>query len=47
MCSLSCPSGHFGANCAPCKCENGAGCDPLTGECVCTTGKKREKEDEE
>lgn len=32
-CNLTCPPGHYGANCAQaCSCHDGA-CDPLTGAC--------------
>ncbi|KJH52428.1 EGF-like domain protein [Dictyocaulus viviparus] len=38
LCTVSCPAGHFGASCAACQCHNGAGCDPVTGDCYCTAG---------
>ena len=35
----ACPEGHFGKNCSfPCKCKNGASCDPVTGSCRCPPG---------
>ncbi|VDO79594.1 unnamed protein product, partial [Onchocerca flexuosa] len=46
QCNLPCWAGHGNADCKPCNCKNDAGCDPLTGECICTpgwTGKSCEK----
>src|SRR4029434_2624539 len=34
-----CPSGFFGADCAEvCRCQNGADCDHISGQCSCRTG---------
>lgn len=37
-CGLSCWAQSFGQQCLRCDCHNGAGCDPLTGACVCGAG---------
>uniref|UniRef100_A0A4W5RWH2 Multiple EGF-like-domains 6b n=1 Tax=Hucho hucho TaxID=62062 RepID=A0A4W5RWH2_9TELE len=35
----TCPEGSFGRNCSfPCKCKNGATCDPVKGNCRCPPG---------
>lgn len=37
--SIACAEGQFGKNCSfPCKCKNGATCDPVTGSCRCPPG---------
>lgn len=34
-----CPPGQFGWQCAQsCHCQNGASCDPATGQCLCPPG---------
>lgn len=35
-----CEQGTFGFSCAQvCECEDGAPCDPVTGSCLCSSGK--------
>lgn len=35
----ACSEGFFGKNCSfPCKCKNGASCDPVSGSCRCPPG---------
>lgn len=35
----ACSDGFFGKNCSfPCKCKNGASCDPVSGSCRCPPG---------
>lgn len=37
--SPGCPSGFYGKDCSEvCRCQNGADCDHITGQCVCRTG---------
>ena len=37
--ATECPGGSYGQNCSEeCECRNGASCDPITGECTCTSG---------
>ncbi|KRX20624.1 Multiple epidermal growth factor-like domains protein 11 [Trichinella nelsoni] len=39
QCNKSCPHNHYGDQCEmDCKCENGASCDPVSGECFCRAG---------
>lgn len=34
-----CPSGFYGKDCSEvCRCQNGADCDHITGQCACRTG---------
>ncbi|MEQ2218333.1 hypothetical protein XENOCAPTIV_001752, partial [Xenoophorus captivus] len=34
-----CPSGFYGSQCSEvCRCQNGADCDHITGQCSCRTG---------
>lgn len=34
-----CPAGFYGSHCAEvCRCQNGADCDHITGQCSCRTG---------
>lgn len=34
-----CPSGFYGHDCAEvCRCQNGADCEHITGQCTCRTG---------
>lgn len=34
-----CPSGFYGRDCSEvCRCQNGADCDHITGQCACRTG---------
>lgn len=38
-CEEPCPSGTHGADCGGiCQCQNGARCNPATGECDCPPG---------
>ncbi|XP_078702333.1 uncharacterized protein LOC144928142 [Branchiostoma floridae x Branchiostoma belcheri] len=44
-CDTPCPAGTFGTNCEPCRCKNGAECNPFNGTCICPpdlTGKNCE-----
>lgn len=37
--SAGCPSGFYGRDCSDvCRCQNGADCDHVTGQCACRTG---------
>ena len=37
--SPGCPSGFYGRDCSEvCRCQNGADCDHITGQCACRTG---------
>lgn len=37
--SSGCPTGFYGAQCAEvCRCQNGADCDHISGQCSCRTG---------
>ncbi|GBP52834.1 Platelet endothelial aggregation receptor 1 [Eumeta japonica] len=39
----TCPEGKWGRNCQnSCTCLNGGTCEPLTGQCACTPGWRRE-----
>ncbi|GAA6087923.1 multiple epidermal growth factor-like domains protein 11 isoform X1 [Tachysurus ichikawai] len=39
LCGLCCPSGFYGRDCAEvCRCQNGADCEHITGQCTCRTG---------
>ena len=39
VCANPCPSGSYGSGCKKkCECYNGAGCDPLNGNCHCKPG---------
>ena len=39
MFCVACDIGYFGSGCGSvCECENGADCDPVSGECTCTSG---------
>ena len=38
---IDCPEGFYGEGCTDseeCECQNGASCDPVTGQCNCTAG---------
>lgn len=37
--SSGCPTGFYGSRCAEvCRCQNGADCDHIAGQCSCRTG---------
>ena len=44
VCANPCPSGSYGEGCKKkCECYNGAGCDPLNGNCRCKPGYRGSK----
>ena len=37
--NIECPKGSYGQDCMEvCRCQNGASCDAITGECNCAAG---------